>query len=100
MEKYVTDPPDIGPSCSTKAYFCTNYQSITPKPNAATVYNPVLGSIAKYNSFKAWDLVSFARIKRLIYYPCKATHGGHEGADWYTAVKLTGVINDYPLRFG
>ena len=92
---YIAVPPAVGHECWMAARLCTYYQFITPKPDTTTDDNqPILGAIVQYTTSCVFDLVDFTRVKRSTQYPCRATHGGHVGANWYAATKLTGVIND------
>jgi hypothetical protein len=93
VEVYTAAPPAIGPSCWTKAHLRSNYQMITPKREGNTTFDPVMGAIVQYVHSNAWDFVDYSRIKRQTHFPCRATHGGHTGANTYSAQEITGVID-------
>ena len=91
---YIAVPPAVGDECWMVARLRTHYQHITPKPDLTTDDNqPILGAIVQYRTSRLFDLVDFSRVKRSSHYPCRATHGGHAGANWYAAAELTGAIN-------
>ena len=94
VQVYIAVPPAVGDECWMVACLRTHYQHITPKPDPTTNDNhPILGAIVQYRTSWLFDLVDFSPVKRSTHYPCRATHGGHAGANWYAAAKLTGVIN-------
>ena len=70
VKVYITVPPAVGTKCWMEAWLRTNYQHITPNPDAAAaVYEPILGVIFQYDTSQAWDLVDFTRVKRTTHYP-------------------------------
>jgi hypothetical protein len=92
VEVYTAAPPDFGPSCWINAHLRSNYQRITPKREGTTTPEPVMGAIVQYVHNNKWDLVDYSRVKRTTHFPCRATHGGHTGANTFAAQELTGVI--------